>query len=350
MVLIKYYISMLLLFASLQINSQCVPTFNYQSGWMGGDAVYSVPLENQKTLWLFGDTFISKNQHKSRIGASIISNSVAISQCIDNQFYIKYLWLGQKTTPQAFIPDMAKDIKYWPQAGFYYKEHAYVFWRAIKTLPSEKPPFNFQGIDTLITKMNPSVSIKPENWVVDTNLLNTGVTYAPGLATVVSPPYIYMFGTIDDNNSKRLILQRIHVEHLDKFTKNIETLTKTSWKKHINLRIAKTITPFTATEMSVLYNKKIKQWQMIYSVYPNSVMSRTSKTLAGPWSKEQEIYSINMQYKDEFCYGAKAHDQYDNAITYVCNSLDFNELIHNLKLYKPTFTDVPCFMQGTHTV
>jgi hypothetical protein len=48
---------------------QCIPSFPDQDGWYGGDGAYSVKLDNQHTLWVFGDTFVADDMgRKDRIG------------------------------------------------------------------------------------------------------------------------------------------------------------------------------------------------------------------------------------------------------------------------------------------
>jgi hypothetical protein len=39
--------------------AQCLPYFPDKDGWYGGDGAYSIALDKQRTLWLFGDTFVS---------------------------------------------------------------------------------------------------------------------------------------------------------------------------------------------------------------------------------------------------------------------------------------------------
>ena len=42
-----------------------------KSAWRGGDAVYSVPLSGEKTLWLFGDSWVEGRRR-------MVRNSLAI--------------------------------------------------------------------------------------------------------------------------------------------------------------------------------------------------------------------------------------------------------------------------------
>jgi hypothetical protein len=321
--------------------SHCTIEFNYQDGWLGGDAAYSVPLSETKSLWLFGDTFVNPQNNDSRIGATIIGNSVALSNCVDNKFDVQYFWRKSLSgKPKAYMPDKGNYIKYWPQTGFYYKDKVYVFWRAIKTIAAKEGPFNFQGVDTLLTTIKPSKINTPNKSISQIQSLNPGTDFSPGIAFVIQEPYVYLFGVLDNNKSHAIILQRILLKNLNHLTNSLQTLTNSGWKNHVGFQKAKIIVPTAANEMSVLYHDETQLWRMIYSVFPGPIMQRTSKSLSGPWSEPKQIYVPPLKYKDEFCYAAKSHEQYKSkngepVITYVCNSFDFNTLVNTLDLYQP---------------
>src|SRR5258708_10586647 len=58
--------------------------FSNTSGWIGGDAAYSIPLSSQKVLWLFGDTWNGTIVNNTRTNANITaSNTIAIQDGYD---------------------------------------------------------------------------------------------------------------------------------------------------------------------------------------------------------------------------------------------------------------------------
>ena len=69
-------------------SAACWPHFPYESGWLGGDGAYSIPLSPTRTLWLFGDTFIGADGQADREGAAFIHNSIAISECRDGGRFV----------------------------------------------------------------------------------------------------------------------------------------------------------------------------------------------------------------------------------------------------------------------
>ena len=73
--------------------SQCLPVFPDKDGWYGGDGAYSIKLDEKRTLWLFGDTFVAHDEgRKDRIDMDVIlGTTLAISTCsANNEFEIKY--------------------------------------------------------------------------------------------------------------------------------------------------------------------------------------------------------------------------------------------------------------------
>ena len=45
---------------------QCLPVFPDKDGWYGGDGAYSIKLNQERTLWLFGDTFASSEEGRKK--------------------------------------------------------------------------------------------------------------------------------------------------------------------------------------------------------------------------------------------------------------------------------------------
>jgi len=74
-------------------HGQCLPVFPDKNCWYGGDGAYSIPLDKERVLWVFGDTFAScEGYRKDRVNMDVIlGTTVAISTCsADNEFKINY--------------------------------------------------------------------------------------------------------------------------------------------------------------------------------------------------------------------------------------------------------------------
>ena len=54
-----------------------MPDFAYTQGWLGADDAYSIPLGPDRSLWLFGDTFVGTPATKLRSDAkTMVRNSI----------------------------------------------------------------------------------------------------------------------------------------------------------------------------------------------------------------------------------------------------------------------------------
>ena len=50
--------------------------------WLGGDGAYSVDLGGERTLWLFGDSFIATSPAHTRSESTIVRNSIAVINAV----------------------------------------------------------------------------------------------------------------------------------------------------------------------------------------------------------------------------------------------------------------------------
>src|SRR5688500_15600562 len=52
--------------------------FRQEPRWLGGDAAYSIDLGGDRSLWLFGDSFIATSEALTRRESTMVRNSVAV--------------------------------------------------------------------------------------------------------------------------------------------------------------------------------------------------------------------------------------------------------------------------------
>ncbi len=334
--------------------AECTPSFPYAQGWLGGDAAYSVPLDAQHSVWLFGDTFVGDPSMRTRSGSHMVSNSIAISTCRDGIFDIHYYLPTQKSgAPRAFFDSATSAYRYWPMDGFVYNGSLYVALYQVVTKP-EGGPFGFEmrGV-TLARIANPGND--PRHWSIEYVELASGKVVFPGVTAVVSPPWVYLFAVLADDAHPNhpLILARVALDHLDAPASAIEYLAADgSWKRGLNWRDARVVIDQGHTEMSVRYHPDIRKWIAVQQTpgLGTGMGVRTAEHLAGPWSSFQSWFSMPEvpPPADErtFCYAAKEHiefarDSSEMVITYACNSFDFAKLVADMSLYRPQVVRMP---------
>ncbi len=124
--------------------SQCLPVFPDMDGWYGGDGAYSIKLDQERTLWLFGDTFVDRTEgRKDRVDMDFIAGTtLAISTCaINNEFRIQY-YLKKKNG--EFISSFGEDEWLWPQDPFVVNNVLYIPLIAVTAANKEGELFNFK--------------------------------------------------------------------------------------------------------------------------------------------------------------------------------------------------------------
>jgi hypothetical protein len=116
--------------------------FQRESGWIGADGVYSIPLTGDTTLWLFSDTFVGKVKDGKRLDARMINNSIALQRGTNQpEFFYGTAADGQ---PASFIkPEHGSRRDYfWLCHGVRTTRGLYFFLQRVVTV---KPgtPFGF---------------------------------------------------------------------------------------------------------------------------------------------------------------------------------------------------------------
>ena len=120
--------------------------FQRESGWIGADGVYSIPLTGDTTLWLFSDTFVGKVKDGKRLDARMINNSIALQRGTNQpEFFYGTAADGQ---PASFIkPEHGSRRDYfWLCHGVRTTRGLYFFLQRVVTV---KPgtPFGFKLVD-----------------------------------------------------------------------------------------------------------------------------------------------------------------------------------------------------------
>jgi hypothetical protein len=86
--------------------------------WRGADAAYSIPLSPEKTLWLFGDTWITLPTARGRKGGTMIRNSIALQRMSgDEPGNLEFFWRTTSGKPAAFLAPDTGPGWLWPLGG-----------------------------------------------------------------------------------------------------------------------------------------------------------------------------------------------------------------------------------------
>lgn len=356
-----------------------MPAFPYAEGWLGGDAAYSVPLRDGRSVWLFGDTFIGAGDQQTRKNSRLIHNSIAVSDCDDQgQWSIDYAWGKQVDgSPGAFIPDESEDRYWWLFDGFEFENNFYIGLLKVEAAePRGALNLGFRNTAMKLARVA-NYHEDPGDWRFDVLPLSDNRVAFPGSAMVVHGEYLYLFAFLDRNATDRpRMLSRVPLsalEHgrpgdsIEYFAQNHE------WRSGFEPEAAAIVMSDNATEMSVRFHPGLERWLAVYNrvdadespsegLPTGTVLLRTASRLEGPWSqptalfRPSELEDVIASSRDSnlFCYAAKEHPQFvaddELTITYVCNLLTregedpwavLSRLAIRMDLYRPRVIRVP---------
>ncbi len=335
--------------------SQCLPKFPYQDGWLGADNALSIKLADNKILWIFSDTFVGRDGNKDRKRSKIIANTAAISSCSNNSWEIEYFWKKEiNDDPQPIFKSPDNKNKFWPTEVFEVNNTLYVALHEVAPRPENADDlFNFSLKATVLAEVKDFRNKTPDEW--DVTYIAWPHNFDPNDwngAMTIEGNYVYTFiGRI----RKEYNLIRIHKSDLDSPLSSMEYFTRgDTWNRGYDRNDAKVVIEGTAGG-SVVYQKLIKKWVMIYGpdFLSNEINARCAESLTGPWSKPRVIYKVpelvpgKKNYsKTNFAYGAREHVVFTEdvngkaLITYDCNSSDFSTLVHAMEIYTPKIIQV----------
>jgi hypothetical protein len=347
---------------------QCLPIFPDKDGWYGGDGAYSIKLDGDRTLWLFGDTFVAHEEgRKDRIDMdAVLGTTLAISTCsVNNEFKIKY-YLKKKN--EKFMSSFGENEWLWPQDPFMVNDVLYIPLIAVTATDKKGELFNFKITGHKLARIKDFTAADPNKWSLDYIDLTPAIPReisAFATTSVVHDNYVYFYPfcaySKDAVNVLGNILARIPVSKLDNPTGAIEYFTKEgTWQNNLNPARVKVVLDAGVSELSVRYHAADKKWIAVYLTTQNKgnqFLYQIADELEGPWTEPRalsvtipEVDSQSPQYdKNNFCYAGKEHIEFARkknlVVTYVCNSVeDFEKktsfLRRNLFLYRPVVNNI----------
>lgn len=322
--------------------------------WRGADGAYSVPLSGSKTLWLFGDTWITDPEARGREGGRVIRNSVAL-QAIGKEGpgRIEFFWGGDTDEPKAlFLPPTGAGWL-WPLSGERIRAALYLFFGRFQANDSE---LGFEARGSLLFRVrNPDDA--PPLWEMESFSVPF-FEHSPqgdlifGVACLAYEGFLYVYGVREDwtkgVEGRSLLVARVPVESLDNggFS-DWQFFSAEGWSPEVGH--SKALFDGAATEMSVSYLWGKERFMAVYSCcgLSEAILGRLAPHPEGPWGKPVTLYRCPevSWSEDYFCYAGKAHPELatggdEQILTYAVNSWNLEDHKRDLRLYWPRFVRV----------
>jgi len=338
--------------------------FYRYSGWTGADGIYSIPFSgnetpnenpNEKTLFLFSDTFIGEvDENDARQNSSLVNNTYAVldgNEPIEEN--AEFFWgLNQSDQPAAiFIPDTPQSNPgdwYWLMDGIAMEDSFRVF--ALRLQTGDGGVFNFEviGVSMISFQLDATDSIKTayqidtplyyrdeaEGWEIVFGQAVMSMTERSGNPD--ADGYIYIYGPKNSSGPKELVAARVLPENITDFA-TWRYWNGSEWG--VNIEECAPITNNISQEFSV---SPLGDGQYIVVFQSGSnVAIRLGDSPTGPFGVLQNIYECPevLEDPDIFVYNAKAHphlSQNDQLlISYNVNTFDFWDHFTNAGIYRP---------------
>lgn len=319
--------------------------------WLGADAAYSVPLDDGRILWLFGDTFVAKTAAHIRRESTMVRNSIGVQVGADpTTATMTFHWRGTADAPTSFFPqdgDGDSDHWYWPGHGVRIGPALVLFLQRVRATPGQGLGFTSDGWRAAIIA---DASGAPETWDVQ---LVAPTTAPAGLnaggAVVLTEGRVVSLAVREPGDHAGYLLRWQPSDLVAGRIELAEWWTDDDW--NAQLVLAGTVAPILADagpESSLHFETSRQKWLHVRSdgFGATTIVTSTAERITGPWSApEVRFRPPESDRSGVLVYAAKGHPEQDAggalAVTYATNTLDFATLLDDTSLYFPRFVKLP---------
>ena len=301
-------------------------------GWIGGDSTYSVRLPDQRTLWLFSDSFIGEVSGSGRPapGMAMVHNAL-VAESESGR-------LSTRTAegPESFFPDPSDDTYYWVQDAAVEGDELVVFLSLTRQVGDQ----GFAGDHNAIARVSlPDLTVIE---IIDPGA-GTSDDVAWGAGVMSTPTHTYVYGVEDLEKTKYLHLARVPAGNLSDRSR-WEYRTADGWSPDVTQSAR--LTDAVANELSV---SPFRDGYLMISSdtsqpFSSKINAWTACSPQGPWRDRQTIYETPESGSgggQRFTYNAHGHPEISDdgqlLISYNVNTFDFDELTRDPTLYRPKF-------------
>ncbi|RAP74069.1 DUF4185 domain-containing protein [Paenibacillus montanisoli] len=368
--------------------------FSNNLEWTGADGIFSIPASgydqpggsaDEKTLWLFSDTFIGQADPTTHVRTGkLVNNTMAVlngQEPSPGQMKFYYGDKGEGTTVDAiFKPDVSR-VKpeastggdgmpaaywYWLQDGIVLNEQLYLLPILMKHDPNGPAGFQFAIDDVSMIRVplggedglpqwaqaeqrDTPLFHRPASADAGNHVFGAGIMANTESAGAPSPDgYVYVYGYLDQPSDKQLLVARVKPEQIEQFDK------WTYWDGEgwsADIAKAAALADHVSPELSVTPMKEGPFKGSYVLVYQKgTVGSGTAIRVAehpwGPFGEETVIYANDEASAGQgiFTYNAKAHPHLSKPgellISYNVNTADGAANMANSDIYRPRWMNL----------
>lgn len=282
--------------------------FNNPVQMIGQDAAYSIPINEQETLWIFGDTLVGDLEESGRRNIkSMPSNTGLINRSknaragLEDYSYITNADNSLRELIPLSADESPSQFRVWAMDGCIIDSRVYLFYIKVELFPEKEWPYKFEVVGSgLAVARYPELQFERVStpfWNKDEPCF--GVAVLPDLAT----GKVYIYGSQLHGKKHLCYLARVDFEDISDITKYEYLLsTKPEWSYERSKMIS--ILDGMPTEMSVSFNNYLNRHLAIYSREDTcDIEAHTAETPWGPWSEPSVLYTAKVGLRNPLVYG-----------------------------------------------
>jgi len=319
--------------------------------WRGADGASSVPLSASKTVWLFGDTWITDLEARGREGAVLIRNSLAVQElggCAPGR--TEFYWQEVSGKPADAFPSETSPGWLWPLSGARVGRLLVVF---MCECVESKSPLGFEISGSVLLKVSNPDDV-PAQWQSE-QLKVPFFDHRPngdlffGAACLLFENFLYVYGVREDwsrgAEGRSVILARVPLDALEREDFSAwQFFSGDGWASEMSRGAA--LFEGAATEMSVSYAPALEKFIAVYTYCGLSerILARVASRPEGPWRESGLLFTCpDVSWsRNYFCYAGKVHPELacsgeELILTYATNSSSLEDHYQDLRLYWPRF-------------
>lgn len=303
----------------------------------GGDGAISIPIDNTKSLWLWGDSFLGEviGNQRAKSSPFIMGN---VWQLLDGES-VKTITGGTSTNPESVLTTEKVDghpAILWPMHGFVKNNIMHVFMSTI--VSTGTGTWDFYWHSTLYHRLNLSdLSVIDKHEILTVEQADVhfgfGVTEHDG--------FYYVYGS----NPKADFTAGLHVARarlINDKLQDWEYFNGDSWVSDAKESQSLKGIDIPVSEQFSVFKQDAKFILLTQDRFKPEIYSFIADAPEGPWTNKKQIYTIP-EGEDPalFTYNAMAHPQYgpeENLLVGYCvNAKNTPDLYTDVSIYKPRF-------------
>jgi hypothetical protein len=332
-------------------------------GITGADGIFSVKVNDNKSIFITGDCFLGTVKNKKRdYETKMLNNSFVV---IENGKATPVYQGSEENPISAFVPIQDSDVKkwYWCSHGFIKGDTLYAFaMRMYNEIPKDfdkrkfkdkfeemtalQWAFRVETLDFLKFRLSDLKMISQEEvkYVTDSKIHFGNNVMHDG-------EYVYFYGTRNDSETQsNMYVARVKF-NANNYNTNWEFFNGKTWVQ--NVKEAKQINPkgFNVSEQFSVFKHKDKYvfLSQLRGLKEPKIYSFISDKPTGDFTNKKLLYSTKEQeVGNVFTYNALAHPQYikndELLVSYCVNSLNVKDIFDNVDNYRARFIRVPMDM------